>query len=237
MYDTQAPAAAVEAPVVVAVPAAAAPAPAAQAAASEAAPAPAAAVVEQTPEQIVAAAAAEAGKTDEQRATEAKAAEEAAKATGAPEKYEAFQAPEGSSLDTGVMDKFAETARELNLPQAQAQAMIDKMAPIIASRQFEQVEQLKTEWLTSTTNDVEIGGAKLEASKVFAARAMDQFATPGLKEIFNATGFGNHPDVMRMMVKVGQAISEEKIVTGGVPATSNGIRSAADTLYPPTKPK
>lgn len=196
----------------------------------------------QSAEQIAAAAAeASAGKTTEQIAADAQAAtdaaEAAAKAAGAPETYEAFVAPEGSQLDTGVMDKFAEAARELNLNQGAAQAMIDKMAPIIATRQHEQIETLKADWLTATTADTEIGGTKFEASKVFAARAMDQFATPGLKEIFNATGFGNHPDVMRMMVKVGQAISEEKIVTGGLPASGTGIRSAADVLYPSAKPK
>lgn len=176
-------------------------------------------------------------KTDEQIAAEAAtAAEAAAKAAGAPEKYEAFTAPEGAAFDTTVMDKFAETARELNLNQGAAQALVDKMAPIIASRQHEQIETLKADWLTATKADTEIGGTKLEASQVFAARAMDAFATPALKAIFNSTGFGNHPDVLRMMVKVGQAISEEKIVTGGI-AASTGIRSAADVLYPAAKPK
>lgn len=130
------------------------------------------------------------------------------------------------------MTKFAETAKALNLPQEAAQALVDKMAPVMAAQHAQQVETLKAEWLTTTLADPEIGGANLEQSKAYAAKAMDQFATQDLKDIFNGTGFGNHPDVMRMMVKVGKAMSEDKVVLGGQTAPAGGIRSTADRLYP-----
>ncbi|SDC69239.1 hypothetical protein SAMN05428966_102126 [Massilia sp. PDC64] len=172
---------------------------------------------EKSPEQIAADEAA------------AKAAEEAAKAAGAPEKYEPFTAPEGTALDAAVMTEFETAARELNLPQDAAQKLIDKMAPVMAKQQTAQLEQLRTDWAAASTTDKEFGGDKLTENLGFARKAMDTFGTPELKTMLNETGLGNHPDVVRFMVRAGKAISEDKIVTGGAPASAN--RSAAEVLY------
>ncbi len=209
---------------------AAAPAPAAPVDAAPVAPAPG------SPEAIAAEAAAAAGeqKAPEQiEADEAAAAEAAKAAAGAPEVYADFAAPEGAELDTGVMEVFAATARELNLPQDKAQLLLDKMQPIIAERQAEQVKTLTAAWETQTRADPEIGGAQMDANMVHAARAMNQFATPAFKEVLNNSGLGNHPELVRFMVKAGKAISEDRIVSGGIPAaTAGSTRSTADVLYP-----
>lgn len=223
-----APAAAPAVPVPAAAPAAGAPA-------APAVPAVPVVPVAQTAEEIAAAAATAAAVQTPEQIAAAEAA--AAAAAGAPEKYADFTPPEGATLDAGVMTKFADAARALNLPQDKAQALVDQMAPVMAARQAEAVAAMKADWLAQSTADAEFGGAKLTESLTYAAKAMDQFATPGLKEIFNQTGFGNNPDVLRMMVKIGRAMSEDRIVTGGLPA-STGIRSNADTLYPASsKPK
>lgn len=177
-------------------------------------------------------------KTPEQIAADeaaAKAAEEAAKAAGAPEKYEPFTPPEGTTLDAAVMTEFETAARELNLPQDAAQKLIDKMAPVMAKQQTAQLEQLRTDWAAASTSDKEFGGDKLTENLGFARKAMDTFGTPELKTMLNETGLGNHPDVVRFMVRAGKAISEDKIVTGGAPASAN--RSAAEVLYGGTASK
>lgn len=167
-------------------------------------------------------------KKAERTAAEAAAAE-AAKAAGAPEKYEAFTAPEGTALDAAVMTEFETAARELNLPQDAAQKLIDKMAPVMAKQQTAQLEQLRTDWAAASTSDKEFGGEKLAENLGFARKAIDTFGTPELKTMLNQTGLGNHPDVVRFMVRAGKAISEDRIVTGGAPASAN--RSAAEVLY------
>jgi hypothetical protein len=177
-------------------------------------------------------------KTPEQIAADeaaAKAAEEAAAKTGAPEKYEPFTAPEGTALDAAVMTEFETAARELNLPQDAAQKLIDKMAPVMAKQQTAQLEQLRTDWAAASTSDKEFGGDKLTENLGFARKAMDTFGTLELKTMMNETGLGNHPDVVRFMVRAGKAISEDKIVTGGAPASAN--RSAAEVLYGGTASK
>lgn len=161
-----------------------------------------------TPEQIAA---------DE---TAAKAADESAKAAGAPEKYADFTAPEGTALDGKVMEQFSEAAKELNLPQDAAQKLIDKMAPIMAARNAEQVEQFSDEWTAASKSDKEFGGEKLTESMTHAKRALDAFATPELKTILNETKLGNHPELVRFMVRAGKALGEEKIITGGNQASA-----------------
>lgn len=228
-----------------AAPAAAAPAPAAPAAA---APAPggdagAAPAAGQADVQAAAGGAAPAGgegsdagqagaETDQQKA-EREAAEaaaaDAAKAAGAPEKYEPFVAPEGTTLTPAVLTQFEEAARELNLPQDKAQAFINKMAPVMAQQQTEQLQQLRTDWAAASTSDKEFGGDKLAENLGYARKAMDSFGTPELKTMLDETGLGNHPDVVRFMVRAGKAIGEDRIVTGGAPASAN--RSAAEVLY------
>lgn len=184
---------------------------------------------------------ADAAKADEPgtKTSEEIAAEEAATASaaGAPETYADFSAPEGAALDTEVTGQFAAVAKELNLPQDKAQLLIDKMQPVIAKRQAENLAAMRADWAAQTAADPEFGGTNLQASGVFAARAMNQFATPALKELLNQSGLGDHPELVRFMVKAGKAISEEKIVTGGIPASGNGIRTAAEVLYPSTSVK
>lgn len=174
--------------------------------------------------------------TDEQKAERIAAeAAEAAKNAGAPEKYEPFNPPEGGQLDAAVMDQFAEAARELNLPQTKAQQLIDKMAPVMVARQAEQVEAMRTEWATQSTADKEFGGEKLSENLAVVKTAMTQFATPEFTNLMNETGLGNHPEVIRVMYRVGKAMSEDKVVTGGIPAS--GTRTTADLLYPSSSTK
>jgi hypothetical protein len=172
-------------------------------------------------------------KTPEQIAADeaaARAAEEAAAAkAGAPEKYEPFKAPEGTALDPAIATKFEETARALNLPQDKAQQLIDQMAPVMAQQHAQQMEQLRADWKEQSSADKEFGGDKLPENLGYARKALDTFATPELKTILNETGLGNHPELVRFMVRAGKAISEDKIVMGGAPASAN--RSAAEVLY------
>lgn len=166
--------------------------------------------------------------------TEAQAEEVAAPA-GAPEKYEAFKAPESTVLDDRVMAQFSDAARELNLPQDKAQQMIDKMQPMIQQRQAEQLAAVREEWATAAKADKEYGGAQLNENMAHAQKAMTQFASPEFTKLLNESGLGNHPEVIRFMVKAGKAIGEDKIVTGGVPSSSNSSRTAAEILYPSPK--
>lgn len=151
------------------------------------------------------------------------------KPEGAPEKYE-FQAAEGVELDTEALKEFEPVAREMNLTNEQAQKLVDVYPKILAGvqqRQAEAWQQTTEQWAADVKADKEIGGDKLTSNLSAAQRALDQFGTPELKEYLNTTGLGNHPDLVKTFVKIGKAMSEDGMVTGG----NDGQRSAAEVLY------
>lgn len=154
-----------------------------------------------------------------------------AKPQGAPEKYE-FTPPEGREFDASVLDKYSEVARELNLSQADAQKMIDTLAPALAEKQTRIIEEARKTWETDSRNDAEFGGDKLNASMADAKRALDAFGSPKLTQLLNETGLGNHPEIIRLFVKAGKAISEDSFVPSGKPMQNGAKPDYGKVLYP-----
>lgn len=153
------------------------------------------------------------------------------KQEGAPEKYE-FQAAEGVELDTEALKDFEPVARDLNLTNEQAQKLVDAYPKILAGVQQRQAEawQKQTEgWAETVKADKEIGGDKLTANLSAAQRALEQFGDPELKEYLDSTGLGNHPALVKAFIKVGKAMSEDKVVTGGHESGGSDLISA---FYP-----
>ncbi|EDV9203259.1 peptidase [Salmonella enterica subsp. enterica serovar Monophasic] len=153
------------------------------------------------------------------------------KQEGAPEKYE-FTAGEGVELDTEALKDFEPVARDLNLTNEQAQKLVDAYPKILAGVQQRQAEawQKQTEgWAEAVKADKEIGGDKLTANLSAAQRALEQFGDPELKEYLDSTGLGNHPALVKAFIKVGKAMSEDKVVTGGHESGGSDLISA---FYP-----
>ena len=163
----------------------------------------------------------DAGKTDDDKG----------KPEGAPDKYE-FQAGEGRQFDDEVIGAFSEVAKELNLSNEAAQKVLDKVAPVLASRQEAQVAEARAQWAADSKADKEFGGDKLQENLAVAKKARDAFATPALVELLDQSGLGDHPEVIRFFVKAGKAISEDNFVAGGhgstQPATAQKLYSASN---------
>lgn len=155
------------------------------------------------------------------------------KPEGAPESYE-FKAPEGTQFDDAVIGAFSEVAKELNLPQDQAQKVLDKMAPVIAARQAEQFQTARAEWGEAAKTDKEFGGEKLAENLGVAKKALDTFATPELRALLDASGLGNHPEVIRVFYRAGKAISEDRFVGGK--QGQQAQQSVAQRMYPNMNP-
>ena len=164
---------------------------------------------------------------------EVKTEGETEKPAGAPEAYTDFTLADGLTLDPEFIGEFTPLAMELNLPQEQAQKLVD-----IASRMMlkqaaacQEAYRATTEgWTVASKADKEYGGAKFADSIAVAQRALNSFATPELKEALNTTGLGNHPEMIRLMVRIGTAMKEDGIVTGTTP-TQSAPKSAAEILF------
>lgn len=185
--------------------------------------------------------------TDEQRSAEdAAKAEEAAK-NQAPEKYADFTAPEGVVLDPEMTAEFAVAAKALNLPQEKAQELVNLGAKMIQKTMdgiFTAHEQRKESWLEAAKSDPEIGAdVKLwddknpeSTGKSVALRAFNSIAAtvPGIKQMVDELGIGNHPEFIRVFYRLGQNMREDTfdIPGGGGHGESTTI---AKTLWPGMK--
>jgi hypothetical protein len=154
-----------------------------------------------------------------------------------PEKYD-LKLPDGSVLQVTDIETTASLAKEFKLSQEDAQKLLNQRSNERAEFLKGQQDFLKSEvvaWGKALTADKEIAGEKgteYKPNVALAKQAINRFASPDLIQILNETGYGNHPELVRMMVRIGKAMREDKFhpgdgKTGG---TENDI---ANKFYPP----
>lgn len=159
--------------------------------------------------------------------------EEKKEPEGAPEQYADFKAPEGLELAPVLVDEFKGLAKDLNLSQEQAQAVIDRMAPKMAERNAEYVKQVIAEWQGRTTSDKEVGGVHLAEAQANAARILNRFGLgadgkpdPDIAEFVNSP-MGNHPGALKLLARAGAAFGEARFPQG----TPAGALPTAEDFY------
>lgn len=153
--------------------------------------------------------------------------------TAAPETYADFALPEGVQMNDAVLTEAAPLFKEMGLNQEQAQKFVDLFASEVQAgedRQVEAFNQLMTDWREKSANDQEFGGDKFEESVGIARSAIDKFGTPELKQLLEDHGVGNHPEVIRFMVKVGRLTNEDVPGSSGSPTSKAEDR--VSILYP-----
>jgi len=126
-------------------------------------------------------------------------------------KYD-LKMPEGIPFDEEMAKALAPDFKELGLSNAQAQKLVDKYIEVQSKRMSEQSEkwgETINSWIDEAKTDKEIGGDKWDATVSQGRRAVEQFGTPALREYLNASGGGNHPEMIRFMAKVGALLKED----------------------------
>lgn len=172
--------------------------------------------------------------------TEAEGEAEADPADTVPDdgKYD-LKMPEGVEVDAAMLDQFSPVFKELGLTTKQAQALADKFIEAQTKQgetQAQNWSQTVAGWVDQAKSDPEIGGAKWDSTVKSASGVVQRFGNDALREYLNASGAGNHPELIRFMAKVGAMIGEDN------PAISEnpGKKPAQDTaaiLYPDDQPK
>lgn len=150
-------------------------------------------------------------------------------AQAVPEKYE-FKLPEGIAPDAA--EKFSAIAKDLKLPQAEAQKLVDlALARDNAAREAQAAEynKLRGEWVSEIKTDKDFGGDKFGETIERAKRTLTKFADPTFREFLDQSGYGDNPGLIRMLAKMDKAIGEDMIVDG---APAGSTRSAAEVIYP-----
>lgn len=181
-------------------------------------------------EGAAAAATEEGGATDEGGAAEEAGAEGSQEV---PDTYADFSLPEGMEVDEVALEKAAPIFKELGLNQDQAQKLVSVYAEMVqagSQKQIDNFTQLINDWREQSMNDKEFGGEKFEQNVKLAKSAINKFGTPELKQLLEDHGVGNHPEMVRFMVRVGQTLKED--VPGAAGSVSNPVPDRVAQLYP-----
>lgn len=127
-----------------------------------------------------------------------------------PEGYE-IKIPEGKSFDEAFMGSFKTWAHQAGLSQDQASKLaegymaFEAQSMAAVEKQINDArEAMKVEW-----------GAKLNENLALSIKAVDQFFTTEEKQWLDKSGMGDNPTFIKIFHKIGKAINEDAITTGG----------------------
>src|SRR5712664_1533093 len=169
-------------------------------------------------------------------------------ATGAPEKYEAWTAPEGYELDAGLVEEVSPIFKELGLTQEQSQKLVDfysKHSLAAADASLKAFTDMRAEWRQSMKTDDTL--SKLaDSSGNFGPRsplvdtvnrALDGLQNPKLvadfKDAMNLTGAGDNPAFVRVLHALASQVTEGTSYPTGGPVQSKSSRpSPGAAMYP-----
>jgi len=158
-------------------------------------------------------------------------------AAKAPEKYE-LKMPDGSLLDAGAIERTATYAKERGLSNEDAQAVLERDHATImsyADAQKAMVSEKLAAWVEDVKADKELGGDNFGKSVELAKRVVERFGTDAFKKALNESGLGNHPELVRVFVRIGRSMAEDTLV---VPRSTSGTkRSLEEVFYGGTKEK
>lgn len=166
---------------------------------------------------------------------------------GAPEGQKAattpieVKFPEGSQVSEPIVSEFKEVAGKFGLTQEAAQALVDLQvkANTEAGKQADEAwDKMRTDWVTEVKSDKDIGGQKFDGNIALARRAVAQFGGDKFKQFLNDFGVGDHPEMVRFMVKIGAAMAEDSsgsTTTAPAPTVTDEeaiLRARYPSMYP-----
>lgn len=154
-----------------------------------------------------------------------------------PEKYD-LKLPKDSPMNAAQVEKLSSYAKEKGLSNEQAQSLLDRESEAVsgyASEQAEKQSQFMASLAEQAKNDKEIGGESFKKNVELASRVVTRFGTPEFKKELDRSGLGNHPELIRVFKRVGEAMSEDQLIIPG--AQSHGKKSTASILYPDSPKK
>jgi hypothetical protein len=169
----------------------------------------------------------EVAKPDEKKPDEAKADEKPA----APEKYD-LKMPEDSKISSEEIDKIAAYAREQGLSNEAAQKLVDSQHEVVSKLEAERMNEFKETvdaWKDQAAKDPEFGGQQFTRNVELAKRVVTRYGSEDFVKALDESGFGNHPELLRVFVRIGQAMGEDRLVTSATGGSSS--KSLEDIFY------
>lgn len=129
--------------------------------------------------------------------------------------------PENSALTKEELDATLKDAKASGLTEDKAKEMLqskDQLAKASQTRLLQKQEQdlktMVTGWKETVNKDPELGGERLAETAIKSSRAAKAIFDNETLKFLNDTGYGNHPGLVRAMLKVHDLIGEDKFIRG-----------------------
>jgi len=153
-----------------------------------------------------------------------------------PLTFEALKMPEGFTVDEDTSKSFVELMNDDKLTTAERAQKLIEMQSSLLTKAGETLQKQwsdqQTAWQEEVRADPEIGGDKLEPALGKISQLLDKYGSPELRGVFDATGAGNHPQIVKFLHKIANDLSEGTPVSG---APASAEPSLAQQLYPSMK--
>lgn len=143
------------------------------------------------------------------------------------EEYEFVDVPEGFELDPAVDKEFREFAAARGWSKDDVKEL-SAMQVKLYQRQAEAHADLVASWGEEVKTDKEIGGRAFEQNVAKAREAKIAFFPPEADAIFDKTGLGNHPAIVKGLVRIGKAMGEMATLPGKGKAANTTV---LESLY------
>ena len=151
--------------------------------------------------------------------------------------YDALKLPDGLAKDHPIAQEFLKDAAERGMSAEDTQAMVTRMGPKLVeaiNKPYDAWADMQKTWIESLPKDKEFGGANFKENLGTCALAIDTLfpeaaENKSLREMFAFTGVGNHPDMVRLLYRVGKAMKEGAPI-GGKPKVDQV--PLAQKMYP-----
>lgn len=160
-------------------------------------------------------------------------ASETQQAPAAEQKFE-LKVPDGSSFDQTAIDRAISFAKEKGLSPEVAQAVLERehlaitAANAAADAAWKEQQQ---QWTKTAQSDKELGGPAFIQNVELAHRVIKKFASEDFVKALEASGFGNHPELLRTFNRIGKMMGDDSLVLPG--AQAGGKKSMEELFYGP----
>jgi hypothetical protein len=154
---------------------------------------------------------------------------------GRPESPEGYgfsdgDIPEGMQFDKELQDWFSQEAHKVGLSKKQAfdlrQRFIEHQRGLYEKTRQAQEAQAKAREEELQRLKIELG-QDYKASLDAAQRVVNEFGDEAFKQYLQQSDLGNDPHLIRFMIKVGQAMADDKVILQGTSASIGGSSSLA----------
>jgi hypothetical protein len=147
--------------------------------------------------------------------------------------FEAMELPEGTELTDVDKELLGELINFDGTPEERASKLIaisQDMQQKQADATMEQWMNTRQEWVNEAKADKEFGGEAFDANLLEIDKVVEKYGSAELREVFDATGAGDNPHVIRFLHKIAQDIGE------GLPAGGDTVENTeadrASLMFP-----